>query len=47
MIRQGGLFINREKVSGDNLRVTAVHLLSGRYLLLQKGRKTYCIVKAV
>jgi tyrosyl-tRNA synthetase len=47
MIQQGGLFLNREKVAGENYRVTAAHLLNGRYLLLQKGKKTYCVVKAV
>jgi tyrosyl-tRNA synthetase len=47
MIQQGGLSINRDKVTDENLRVTAAHLLNGRYILLQKGKKSYCVVKII
>jgi len=47
MIQQGGLSINRDKVTDENLRVTAAHLLNGRYILLQKGKKSYCVVKVI
>ncbi|MBN2037004.1 MAG: tyrosine--tRNA ligase [Chitinispirillaceae bacterium] len=46
MIQQGGLFINREKVTDMQMSVTASFLLNGKYLLLQKGKKSYCIVRA-
>jgi tyrosyl-tRNA synthetase len=46
MIRQGGLAINKEKVADENVTVAAGHLLNGRYILLQKGKKSYCVVKA-
>jgi tyrosyl-tRNA synthetase len=47
MIQQGGLSINKEKVSDENIKVTAGHLLNGRYILLQKGKKSYCVAKTV
>ena len=45
MIQQGGLLINKEKVTDINLLLTIAFLLNNRYLLLQKGKKSYCIVK--
>ncbi|MBN2189269.1 MAG: tyrosine--tRNA ligase [Chitinispirillaceae bacterium] len=47
MIQQGGLSVNKEKVVDPNTMVTGAHLLNGRYILLQKGKKSYCVVKAV
>ena len=46
MISQGGLFLNREKC-GDPMEVIGPgRLLQDRYLLFQKGKKSYFIVKA-
>ena len=47
MIAQGGLSVNREKIADVNLKVTSENLLSGKYVLLQKGKKSYCLVRAV
>jgi tyrosyl-tRNA synthetase len=47
MVQQGGLLVNKEKVTDQNRVVDAGSLLNGRYLLLQKGKKSYCIVKAL
>jgi tyrosyl-tRNA synthetase len=47
MIQQGGVALNREKIADPNMAVTRGHLLNGRYILLQKGKKSYCLVKAV
>ncbi|MCU0609486.1 MAG: tyrosine--tRNA ligase [Chitinispirillaceae bacterium] len=47
MIAQGGLSINKVKVVDENVRVTGEDLLNGRYLLLQKGKKAYCLVRIV
>lgn len=45
MISQGGLSLNKEKISDTALEVTSEHLLNGKYLLFQKGKKSYYIVK--
>lgn len=47
LIAQGGLFLNKEKVADAAMVVTTGHLISGRYLLLQKGKKSYFIIKVV
>jgi tyrosyl-tRNA synthetase len=47
MIQNGGVSINREKVADVSEMVTAAHLLHGQYLLVQKGKKNYYLVKAV
>ena len=47
MVQQGGLLVNKEKVTDQNRMVDAGSLLNSRYLLLQKGKKSYCIVRAL
>ncbi|HEX3019150.1 MAG TPA: tyrosine--tRNA ligase [Chitinispirillaceae bacterium] len=46
MISQGGLSINKEKLTDPAAVVNSSYLLSGKYILLQKGKKGYFIVKA-
>lgn len=46
MIQNLGLSLNREKVIDPQMQVNTVHLLHGKYLLLQKGRKQYYLVTA-
>ncbi len=45
MIQGGGVFINKTKVEDLNFSVTSSQLLSGKYLLAQKGKKNYYLVK--
>ena len=47
MIGNGGLSINRNKVEGVQFMVDGSLLLHGKYLLVQKGKKNYYLVKAV
>ncbi|MBR0255327.1 MAG: tyrosine--tRNA ligase [Bacteroidales bacterium] len=44
-IQGNGLSINKEKVSDTALQLTAEHLLDGKYILVQKGKKNYYILK--
>ncbi len=44
MIKGGGVAINKIKINDPNLGVS-MPLLQGKYLLLQKGKKNYFIVK--
>ncbi|NTS42118.1 tyrosine--tRNA ligase [Flavisolibacter sp. BT320] len=46
LIQNGGLSINREKVSDAQLQVDGSHLLHNKYILLQKGKKNYYLVIA-
>ena len=45
-IKEGGLSINKEKVTDENIKLTKSDLLNNRYLLVQKGKKNYFIVMA-
>jgi tyrosyl-tRNA synthetase len=46
LIRNGGISINKEKVADENATVSTEHLLNNKYILLQKGKKSYCIVES-
>ncbi len=45
MIQAGGLSINKEKVTDTALQLGPEHLLDGKYILVQKGKKNYFILK--
>ncbi|MBI5539743.1 MAG: tyrosine--tRNA ligase [Bacteroidia bacterium] len=45
MIQAGGLSINKEKV-GEDINLNSAGLLNGKFLLIQKGKKNYFILKA-
>ena len=47
MIQNGGIIINRRKVDNIQLTVDSSHLLHHQYVLVQKGKKNYYLVKAV
>ncbi|WP_298741679.1 tyrosine--tRNA ligase [uncultured Chitinophaga sp.] len=47
MLQNGGISINKTKVEGMDLVVNASLLLRDQYLLVQKGRNNYFLVKAV
>ena len=46
MLKDGGVQVNKEKAQED-ITVTVSHLLNDRYILAQKGKKNYFLVKAV
>jgi tyrosyl-tRNA synthetase len=47
MVQQGGVSINRNKVSDVLMKIDDGMLLHSKYLLVQKGKKNYYLVKAV
>ena len=47
MIQGGGVSINKEKVSNVELVISNKHFLNNRYILAQKGKKNYYLVKVV
>jgi tyrosyl-tRNA synthetase len=42
----GGVLVNKEKVSDPNMTIDASHLLNGKYILAQRGKKNYYLVIA-
>jgi tyrosyl-tRNA synthetase len=47
MIQGGGVMLNKNKVDDINLSVNNEHLLKEKYILAQKGKKNYYLVKVV
>ena len=46
MLKDGGVAINKERVAED-FEVNESHLLNNKYLLVQKGKKNYFLIKVV
>lgn len=47
MVQSGGVSINKEKIPAIDFKPGTEQLLHNRYLLIQKGKKNYYLVKAV
>jgi tyrosyl-tRNA synthetase len=47
LIQGGGLSINKEKIDNAELLIGADHLLNGKYLLVQKGKKNFSLIRVV
>jgi len=46
MWQGGGIGINKEKISTETTHISTAHLLQGKYMLIQKGKKQYYLVIA-
>jgi tyrosyl-tRNA synthetase len=46
MLKDGGVSINKKKIN-DSYQVTDSDLLNNKYILIQKGKKNYFLVKIV
>ena len=44
LIQNGGVSLNKEKISDIDMTVTSEHLLDGKYLLVQRGKKNYYLL---
>ncbi|MCH5231994.1 MAG: tyrosine--tRNA ligase [Muribaculaceae bacterium] len=44
MVQQGGVSLNKRKVTDPNYTVTADDLLQGKYILAQRGKKNYYLI---
>jgi tyrosyl-tRNA synthetase len=47
MLLGGGVFINKAKIEDPELMITRENLLNSRYILAQKGKKNYFLLKAL
>jgi tyrosyl-tRNA synthetase len=47
MLQGGGVFINKTKIEDENISISGKHLLNQRYILAQKGKKNYFLVKVI
>jgi tyrosyl-tRNA synthetase len=47
LVQGGGVSINKEKVTDSEMIISASQLINAKYLLIQKGKKNYSIIRAV
>lgn len=47
MWQSGGVGLNKEKISTEKATLTTTDLLQNKYLLIQKGKKNYFLVKVI
>jgi tyrosyl-tRNA synthetase len=47
MVQGGGVSINRKKIETADMKVDPAQLLHSKYLLIQKGRRNYYLIKAI
>ncbi|MDR0295936.1 MAG: tyrosine--tRNA ligase, partial [Prevotellaceae bacterium] len=45
MLQGGGVSLNKEKIADINLQVSTNFLINEKYLLVQKGKKNYYIIR--
>ena len=45
LIRQGGLFLNGERIEDENARMTIDQAIEGELFVLRKGKKSYHLVQ--
>jgi tyrosyl-tRNA synthetase len=46
-IKGGGVSINKEKIQSDEISIGSDRLLNDKYILVQKGKKNYFLIKVV
>ena len=47
LVQGGGLSINKEKIEDPDMLIKSESLLNNKYLLVQKGKKNYYLLKVV
>lgn len=45
LIKNGGLYINNEKIEDENLEIRETHLIAGRLILLAAGKKNKLLIR--
>jgi tyrosyl-tRNA synthetase len=47
LIQGGGVSLNKGRVDNADMTITAGQLLNKKYLLLQKGKKSYFLIRVI
>jgi len=47
LVQGGGLSINKEKIDNADVVIGLEALLNNKYLLIQKGKKNYFLIRVV
>lgn len=47
MLQGGGVLVNKTKVEDVELKISSGHLINNKYILIQKGKKNYFVIKVI
>jgi len=47
IVKEGGAYLNNEKISGEDFRLEKSHFLCGKYAVLRKGKRDLAAVELV
>jgi tyrosyl-tRNA synthetase len=47
LVQGGGISLNKEKIDDPELIIIPDKLLNNKYLLLQKGKKSYYLIRVI
>jgi tyrosyl-tRNA synthetase len=47
VVKEGGAYINNEKISGEDFAPTTDHLLHGKFIVLRKGKRDLAAVEVI
>ncbi len=47
LIKGGGVSINKEKIQSEEISISSYRLLNDKYILVQKGKKNYFLIRTV
>jgi tyrosyl-tRNA synthetase len=47
LVQSGGVSLNKIRVEDPEMKISEANLLNGKYLLVQKGKKNYFLIRAV
>ncbi len=47
LVQNGGVSINKQRVTEAEMKIGPEYLLNGKYILIQKGKKNYSLIRAV
>jgi len=46
-IKQNSIAVNKEKISDEEFKLTTAHLINNKFVLLQRGKKSYFVLKVL
>ena len=47
IVKEGGAYLNNEKISGEDFRLEKTHFLCGKYAVLRKGKRDLAAVELI
>ena len=46
-LKENSISVNKEKISGEDFKLTTADLINNKFILLQRGKKNYFVLKAI